>query len=145
YTPEITVDITGSGYLGVGDFLLGKKKINPLKYNNLNTLIKAGVLCNNANITKHSDSNEFHIYGSQTEAALLVAAAKTNLFKESFSVDRIDEIPFNSKTKMMSVTVKEDHLTYMYSKGAPEVLLKLCSQYQLKNKKIALTDKKRRE
>src|SRR5690606_31951486 len=28
---------------------------------------------------------------------------------------------------------------------APEVLLKLCSQYQLKNKKITLSDKKRKE
>lgn len=48
---------------------------------------------------------------------------------------KIAEIPFDSNRKMMSVSTKH----HLYSKGAPDVLLKKCDTLLLNGKKIALS------
>ena len=53
-------------------------------------------------------------------------AAKANLFKESFKSDKIAEVPFSSQRKLMSVLSKEPTGSYVYVKGAPEILIPNC-------------------
>ncbi|MFT4311921.1 MAG: cation-translocating P-type ATPase [Candidatus Woesearchaeota archaeon] len=145
FTPEHTVAISGAGYIGNGDFTIGKKKIDPNSYPHVHTLIKAGIICNDAGIEKHLDSNEYKIRGSQTEAALLVLGAKAQLYKDTFTTDRLEEIPFSSHNKTMSVLVKEQKQNNVYAKGAPEILLNRCTHYRYKNKVRALTNEKKKE
>ncbi len=123
-------DISGSGYEDKGEFFCDKNKISPQKESVLNLLLKASVLCNDSRIKRKGEDNEYNISGSTTEAALLILAAKARIFKEDFDFERIEEIPFNSERKMMSVLCKLDKKDYVFTKGAPEFLLKKCAYVQ---------------
>ena len=85
---------------------------------------------------------EWTVTGDPTEIALLIASAKGNInsndIKNQFSV--IGEIPFDSQTKCMTVTVRYPDGTKAYiSKGAPDVILKKCSFIDLDGRIQPLT------
>ncbi|MEK6854912.1 MAG: cation-transporting P-type ATPase [Nanoarchaeota archaeon] len=124
------IDVTGAGYEGKGDFLLYNKKINPIKKNALSLLIKGSVVCNDARIRRTGEDNLYNISGAPTEASLLIMAAKAGMHIEDLNFKRIEEIPFDSKRKMMSVLCKLEKENYVFSKGAPEILLKKCKKIQ---------------
>jgi Ca2+-transporting ATPase len=124
-----TIQITGTGYEGNGDFLLNSHKINPLKYKPLNILLKTAVICNDAIIKRTGEDKMFQTSGAPTEAALLVMASKANIYSEDFN-ERIDEIPFSSERKMMSVLSMNGNKKIIYSKGALEFILKKCEYIQ---------------
>jgi P-type Ca2+ transporter type 2C len=92
--------------------------------------LRAAALTNNAQL-QHSEGN-WSIQGDPTEAALLVAAHKLGLtdqvIRQRFT--RLHELPFSSERKRMSVVTydsqRADRLR-VFSKGAPDVLLELCS------------------
>ena len=68
--------------------------------------LSIGIWCNNARLDAPTDHCErWRIFGDPTEGALLVAAKKAGLKRDS---DRtiIHEIPFDSERKLMSVVVK---------------------------------------
>ena len=99
-----------------------------LQNHNHLTLLKTCYLCNNAQI------NENQRIGDPTELALL------DLIYQSVPLHKIDsfkiaEIPFDSNRKMMSVSTKH----HLYSKGAPDILLKKCDTLLLNGEKIALS------
>ena len=62
--------------------------------------------------------------GEPTEKAIVTAAKKYSAEKQG---ERLNEIPFNSTDKMMSVTVKVNSKKYFITKGAPERVLPLCT------------------
>ncbi len=62
--------------------------------------------------------------GEPTEKAIVAAAEKA---KAKIQATRLSEIPFNSRDKMMSVTVKIGEETKIIIKGAPEKILPLCN------------------
>lgn len=132
--------ITGTGYNGKGDFLLNEKKINPQKEKTLMNLIKSGVLCNEARIERTGEEKEFRIFGSPTEAAILVLASKAGIYQEDLQCKRIEEVPFNSSRKMMSVLCKGNGSNSIYSKGAPEYILSKCKFIQRKDGIFRLTE-----
>lgn len=78
-----------------------------------------GVLCNHATMQNGSVS------GDPTEAALVSLGAKLGFVKSSLVNDyeRLDEIPFDSKRKMASFLYGAPDGRYVYSLGAPEVIL----------------------
>ncbi len=127
-----SVEITGGGYAGNGEFLLNRNKLNPSDYHTLNLLLKTAVNCNDANIRRTGKDDEFHVSGSPTEAALLVMASKADVYSEDFN-ERLDEIPFSSERKMMSVLCGERNKKIIYTKGAPELILKKCKYIQREN------------
>ncbi len=126
------INVTGEGYEGNGDFLLGKKKLSSSDSNSFNLLLKTAVNCNDANIKRTGEDKMFHISGAPTEAALLVMASKANVYSEDFN-ERTDEIPFSSERKMMSVLCKEGNKKIIYTKGALEFILKKCKYIQRKD------------
>ncbi|NTU43361.1 MAG: HAD-IC family P-type ATPase [Nitrospirales bacterium] len=75
--------VRGVGYVPIGEFVQGNKKIDLLSGNNtdLAHILKAGYLCNNSELVESKDS--FHIKGDPTEGALVVAAAKTGMSNPS--------------------------------------------------------------
>ncbi len=115
YTGGKLYHVTGSGYETVGEFQLEGKTIQPEP---LTQLLQAGLICNNASL--HEDNS---ITGDPTEASLLVSAKKAGIAP---AFERLNEIPFTSERKMMSVVVKIGDKYLLYAKGAPEILIKHC-------------------
>ena len=133
------IDVSGAGYEKKGDFLINNKPIR--SFEELDLLIKTGVLCNNSFVQEIENDINYKISGTPTEAALLVLGAKKNIFKEDYKLEVIDEIPFNSDKKMMSVIYNENNTQTVYSKGAPEILINKCSKIIVDGKIKPLTTK----
>ncbi|MEM5806993.1 MAG: cation-transporting P-type ATPase [Candidatus Aenigmatarchaeota archaeon] len=130
--------VTGSGYLPQGEFFVENKKIEPKKDERLFMLIKTGVICNNTLLK--NDTGNYWIMGSPIEGALLVLAKKANIEIEKTEENLIFEIPFDSERKMMTVAYKERD-SFIFSKGAPEVIIDKCS-YDFDGK--LLTERKKK-
>ncbi len=139
-TSSRNYSLTGIGYEGKGDFLVNGKKIAQKSEKNLQLLLKAGILCNDASITKTSEDDLYHIIGTPTEAALLIAGAKSELFKDNLNFPREEEVPFSSERKMMTVVCKEGKDKIVYSKGALEYLIEKCKYIQKENGVFKLLD-----
>jgi len=124
-------NIEGLGYEPVGKI---EKKINPL-------IFRIGDICNNSYVFKKE--NNWRISGDPTEAALKVSAQKAKI--NTSKVKKLDELPFDSNRKMMSVLAKDGTKKYMYTKGAPDEVLKKSKYYLLNGKVYNLTQKKKNE
>ena len=96
------------------------------------TLICAA-LCSNVRRVHEKPSGERNrqrrpkFEGDPTETALAELCAKAGIERELLLFKRIDEKPFDSETKYMSVTCRSREGVTVYTKGAPEVLLPMCS------------------
>lgn len=145
YADNHMIDVTGTGYEGKGDFLINNRKINPKKDEVLDRLIKSSVICNDARIERTGEDNLYNINGTPTEASLLIMAAKSGMHTEDLEFKKIEEMPFDSKRKMMSVLCKLEKENYVFSKGAPEILLKNCKKIQRNDGVFTLTEKERKK
>jgi len=134
-------DVSGAGYEATGDFTCNGEKLNMKKELSLNLLLKTGTLCNDSKIERKGTDNEYNMRGTPTEAALLIASAKAGIFKDDLRFIRIKEIPFNSERKIMSVEIKNKNETYVYSKGALEILLEKCKFIQRNDGVFSLREK----
>jgi Ca2+-transporting ATPase len=145
------IDVTGTGYVPRGDFLVGSQKVAISKYPAALTALWLGLLNNDSSleITGEEDSQKtYRIVGDPTEGALIVAAAKADPsyvdIKEAYP--RENEVPFDSDRKRM-ITIHDvlgpdpNDLSPFYDgdekdwdvitvKGAPDIVLDLCTQYQ---------------
>ncbi|MBI2572536.1 cation-transporting P-type ATPase [Candidatus Woesearchaeota archaeon] len=135
------IDVTGVGYESIGHFYHGKKKIEVEPKSSLDLLIKTAVICNDSTIerTNENGTNTYRPIGNSTEAALLIMAAKAGKHKEDLEFTRIEEIPFNSEKKFMSILTRFEGSTTVFLKGAPEVILSKCTQIQMGNALVPLT------
>ena len=129
YVDETFFDITGVGYEPKGDFSVDGAKIDVTKHENLSMLLKAATLCNNAGFEEKQE--KWKLIGDPTEISLVVAAAKADFWQDDLENDyrMIEEILFTSERKLMSTVhekIGEGGKT-VFSKGAPEFLLKKCS------------------
>ncbi|MCD7785464.1 MAG: cation-translocating P-type ATPase [Oscillospiraceae bacterium] len=103
----------------------------------LGELLRCAALCNNAVLSENDG------IGDPTEIALLVAAKKFGIDKSGYT--RLSEIPFDSETKRMSVTVSSNHGMKTYTKGAPDVILKNCRMIYTDSGIEPLANERRRE
>jgi Ca2+-transporting ATPase len=119
-------EVTGIGYAPRGEFLLGKKQINTADYPDINNLLRCGVLCNGAQLV--GSPGVYKIVGDPTEGALLTVAGKAGITKEKLEGDFlfIDELPFDSERKKMTIVRKHGDKTTAFVKGAPDILLDDC-------------------
>lgn len=118
--------ISGVGYEPQGGFFLDEKPADQKQYPQLQKVLQAAVLCNGAQLVKNSAG--YKIIGDPTEAALLTAAAKAGIWKEQQEEEYvfIDEIPFDSERKKMTIVRKDKESTFAFVKGAPDILLEDC-------------------
>ncbi|MCX9084543.1 MAG: calcium-transporting P-type ATPase, PMR1-type [Candidatus Methanoperedens sp.] len=123
------LDVTGSGYEPVGDFMIGDIKINPEEedFKAPGNMLLICALCNDSELV--NEKSTWHIKGDPTEGALAVLAQKGGIRKHEVEkmYRRIDEIPFSSERKMMTTIYSMPGGVFAYSKGAPEVILDSCS------------------
>lgn len=79
--------------------------------------------------------------GEPTECALVNDAAKAGMKGLDVEHPRVGEAPFDSGRKMMSVVVEEaDGSFEQYTKGAPDVILGLCTKAYDGEKLVDMTD-----
>ena len=141
WTAGQVVEVTGTGYEPHGS--IGGSATGASPSEALRRLLLAGVLASDAQLVEQTDNGRtaWHIKGDPTEGALIVAAAKAGLQKPALDAQypRVDEVPFTSETKHMTTLHDTPDGPVAYSKGAPEVILELCSQVLMPNGEIALT------
>jgi len=160
------VEVTGTGYVPKGDFRVGGKTVSISDYPGILTVLWLGVLNNDAQLETTGTADEqqtYRVVGDPTEGSLLVAAAKAGtpyqIIHEAYP--RENEIPFDSDRKRM-ITVhditdpKADDFSPFYNqkvknwnviavKGAPDMVLDLCTQYQAMNDETEPLDAKARK
>ena len=94
------------------------------------------MLCNHAELLQIK--KEFRIDGDPTEGALLVAAMKAGYNREQLlnEFKMIQEFPFDSTRKMMSVIIQDANgRQFVVTKGAPDVLIGKSEAYFMEWKK----------
>jgi Ca2+-transporting ATPase len=124
----------------------GETKVSGIGYNphgNLegtknSKIVEIGLFCNKASLIKKN--NLWEIVGDPTEGALIVLAKKDGLSKEKFNYEILDEIPFDSNRKLMSVLIEDNNKSkFVYTKGAPNKLLEKSTHVLLNGKEVKLT------
>jgi len=147
----LAIHVSGTGYSPRGDFKVDGKDADIRKYPAARTTLWLGLLNNDSELEESGeevDGKTYRIIGDPTEGSLLVAAAKAGALHEQLdqAYPRVQEVPFDSERKRM-VTVHEvreprtgdispftDHTRrgqhVIIVKGAPDVVLDLCTQYQ---------------
>ena len=149
--------VTGEGYTPQGDFLDDNQPVETERYEELQALLLACVLCNdailvqgNGNHSSTPNNQEWTILGDPTEGALLTLAGKAGLEERLNSqFERMGEFPFSSERKRMSVICQGESKSaseyIMLTKGSPELILERCQFYQQGNETIPLTPEVRRQ
>jgi calcium-translocating P-type ATPase len=120
YAGGRTYDLTGVGLDIEGKFLHEGAALLPQHQPALMELLSCGFNCNNAHLTASGGS------GDPTELALRVSGAKAELVVDG--VRRLEEIPFDSANKYMAVLVDFGDRRLVLVKGAPEVVVGMCSR-----------------
>lgn len=142
--------VTGTGYSTEGEFVIGDRKVDVSTDPDVQMAAKIGAICNHAEFLPVRKSGlpgtaaaikdrllgrnaqQYELLGDPTEGALLALAAKAKvpIDKNARSAGVIGELPFDSERKRMTVVTRERGKTIAWVKGAPEVILPLCSRVQ---------------
>ena len=92
------------------------------------------------------DEEKGEAVGEPTECALVNDAAKAGMQGLDVEHPRVGEAPFDSGRKMMSVVVEEaDGSFEQYTKGAPDVVLGLCTHIYENGEVVPMTEARRAE
>jgi len=106
----------------------GVLEISDIDKEKLKQILICGALCNNSSVGYDKEGNKKYL-GDQTEVALRKLSEKFGIVKEKLDdFSRIGEVGFTSKRKMMSVIYEHKNKRFVYSKGAPEILIQKCSR-----------------
>lgn len=102
-------------------------------------LIENLILCNDATYSEASKT------GDPTEIALLEAGFKISLFKDALQNEhaRVNEVPFDSDRKLMTTVNKYNEEYYVFTKGAIDNLLKICSKAFINGEILTLDEEVR--
>lgn len=157
YAGDCMVEVKGNGYSPEGSFTIDGKEIRPEKVPALQLALEIGALCNNSKVVKSletsgnalkkiksvfSKQERWTVNGDPTEAALLVAAAKAGFTEEMLEKQyrRLDEVPFDSDRKCMSVICKNKKgEALVLTKGAPDIIINKCSKVLTASGVVELT------
>lgn len=105
----------------------------PLQGETSRFLLELGCLCNNA-VTEGKA-----VHGSPTETAI-VHAARLDKKKLERDYPRVNELGFTSSRKRMTTVHRmPDHSYRIVTKGAPDLLLELCTHVRTRNGNVALS------
>ncbi|HEY3313539.1 MAG TPA: cation-translocating P-type ATPase [Anaerolineales bacterium] len=155
------IAVTGSGYSARGEFQVDGKTVELKNYPAILSTLWLGVLNNDAELSNGGDA--IRVVGDPTEAALIVAAEKAGALHEDLdeAYPRENEVPFDSERKRMItihavVAPTADDLSPFHNnthkdwrviavKGAPDLVLNLCSHYQTRDDKSAALDEAARQ
>mgnify|MGYP000160521164 CR=1 FL=1 len=128
YANQESIAVSGSGYSPEGKFAK-----NPEQFS---LLLKIGALNNNAKVSL--ESNEWAVIGDPTEAALIVSARKAGINVEQLNITypRLREVEFTSERKIMTTVHKMGKKLFVCTKGAPEMVVRLCTKQLVHGKLV---------
>jgi Ca2+-transporting ATPase len=149
------LEITGEGFSPEGSFYENDKPFYPMDCPVTKIFLTSVLLCNDAFIETSgmvTDRMTWRMIGDPTEGALVVMAAKGNLWKYDVesSLPRVAEIPFDSERKLMTTIheitsnsngfrkFNQPYVALM--KGAPDVVLGRCTHIYSDNGIRVLTE-----
>lgn len=133
-------EVTGTGYEPEGEFTENGRPVQVKKNKSLQQILLFGALCNSSAIV--SEKGKYRLEGDPTEGALLTAAHKAGFHSEKIRKQYkiIEEYPFDSARKMMTVIVEDlQKKRFVITKGAPDILLKKSSHILANNKNEPMT------
>ncbi len=123
-----------------GTLTQNKMTVVDFRGDNEKLIAQAMALCSDATI------EDDVVKGEPTEAALVEWANKLEMPKSALEFPRVAEAPFDSMRKMMSTVHSSVGKGYVqYTKGAPDVVLKHCTQAYIDGKKVEMTDEIREQ
>ncbi|XP_060535809.1 calcium-transporting ATPase type 2C member 1 isoform X2 [Cylas formicarius] len=136
-------ELTGAGYNDHGQVLLHKCDDPEAARESVAKLLEVGAVANNAVI-----ANEV-LMGQPTEGALLAAAMKHGMYNVADRYVRLQEYPFSSEQKTMTVRCvpkyDPDKREVYFTKGAMERILPKCTAYSVNGTVQPITEQKRAE
>jgi magnesium-transporting ATPase (P-type) len=122
-------EVTGEGCQAAGAFRTLGEAFDPASHTVLMELIRAGLLCNDAEI-RRSDA-AWLVDGDPMEGALVSLAMKAGLEPALLRKQqpRTDEIPFDPQHRFMATLHHgHDDGAFILLKGAPERILEMCDR-----------------
>lgn len=127
YTGGSLFRVTGIGYEPSGEFLLDNIPTSPEEHPALSETLRCAVLCNSAQLVQNNGG--YKIVGDPTEGALLTVAAKADIWKNRLEekIIFVEEIPFDSERKKMTVVREHNGKLIAFVKGAPDILIDDCT------------------
>lgn len=136
YSPDGDVSVDGGGAVD------GPRRVE------LERALAVADRANNAALQQRD--GKWTVQGDPTEGALIVAARKAGLESDELKARfrRVGEVPFSSERKLMSTVhtdAQRQERLLVFTKGAPDVLLKRCSQELVGDGTRALSDARRKE
>lgn len=123
------VEITGEGFIPVGELLVAENKVSVGEHRLLDDFLKAAVLNNEASLHRKRDDQEAWVWhGDPTDIALLAAGHKQGTQRESTLEDepQVNAIPFESERRYSATYHRLEGKTQIYAKGGPERILEMC-------------------
>ena len=143
----MTISVSGVGYNREGSFARASEPYDVLSDSHLVRLLEIGQLCSNSKLQEEpSGKSDWTIVGDPTEGALLVLAEKAGLHYDDTMTryKEITEISFDSARKRMtSINRNQDGNLIACAKGAPEILVPLCTHILEDGKPQPLTPEMR--
>jgi P-type Ca2+ transporter type 2C len=137
-TASGSVAVSGTGYAPEGE--LTSEDNGQADPDELSWALTVGENANNAQLSQ--PEGRWQIQGDPTEGALLVAARKG---KSRGALTRLAELPFSSERKRMSTLVRDGGKLLVLCKGAPDVVLQLCTHERRGAENVPLTETRRDE
>jgi len=117
-------EVSGEGYQAQGTITAAA---GTAEESNFDELMRPLVACNDSHVENSK------VIGDPMEAALLVLAAKCGVVRDQVerNLPRLAEVPFDSTHKFMATFHRDGDLIQVFVKGAPDVLMALCTQWHV--------------
>jgi len=121
-------EATGTGYDPRGEILAQWLPVAPKDQEPLRDVLRIGLLCNESQLVE--EQGRFVVQGDPTEGALIVSASKAGLevHGEKKDFPQLGMIPFESDRGYMATLHEHHGKKIIFVKGAPERLIKMCTQ-----------------
>lgn len=124
-----------------GTLTMNKMAVRDARLSSSERALEVCALCNNASLSNSK------VIGDPTDGALLLYAKEEDYSREELEkkYPRIMEIPLDSTRKRMSTLNKKGEDIFLYTKGAPEIVLSECEYIEEDGviKEITDTDKEK--
>uniref|UniRef100_A0A8D3DAF7 Calcium-transporting ATPase n=1 Tax=Scophthalmus maximus TaxID=52904 RepID=A0A8D3DAF7_SCOMX len=132
-------EVTGVGYNREGDVLLDGEIIHGFSCPSISRIVEVGCVCNDSVIRNHT------LLGRPTEGALIALAMKMGLESLQQEYVRLEELPFSSEQKWMSVRCvhRSQQSGLYFMKGAYEQVIRFCGSYNSRGSTLPLTHQQR--
>ena len=120
--------VTGEGFAPVGEVLYQGKPVDPTRHPLLESLARAAVLCNEADL--HRRNGTWVWRGDTVDIALLSMAHKLGWNREAMLdlYPQLSQIPFEPELRFAASYHQIDHEVKAFVKGAPEQVLSMCAE-----------------